>query len=72
MNRCLNNPFAYCDTTPEYKDTPSKETVFDFEGNPHVQVTFARYCNLSSTTCGHHLTLAQSMQLLHPEPQPTP
>ncbi|MBA7553016.1 hypothetical protein ES705_45598 [subsurface metagenome] len=70
MNRCLNDPFGYCASTPEYKDTPFKETVFDFEGKPHVQAAFARYCNLSSLTCGHYFTYAEAWPGLNPPATP--
>ncbi len=66
MNRCLNNLFGYCDTTPSYKDTPTKKTVFDYQGRPFEQSDFTQYCQFDRGTCDHHLSYQESLAISHP------
>jgi len=53
MNRCLNDHFAYCDTTPDTSTTGRTRDGFSYKGEFSTEHAPTPYCKLDGKSCGH-------------------
>ena len=73
MNRCLNDPFGYCSSSPDIIMLSSEFPVYNYEGRATLVPRDIPRCSKDPLTCGNYLTFTESLELagiLPSRPQP--